>query len=109
MTPGSVLAGWSDRLHFMAPQERSEIVEQLESGRAELIPVVVVLTEEQAKTRPAPDRWSVLECVEHVNVVEERFRGFVENSGVQDPAEADKAREAAIVGRVVDRSNKRNA
>jgi hypothetical protein len=93
----------------MAPQERSEIVEQLESGRAELIAVVVVLTEEQAKTRPAPDRWSVLECVEHVNVVEERFRGFVENSGVQDPAEADKAREAAIVGRVVDRSNKRNA
>lgn len=99
----------SVRLPVMAPQEKNEIVEQLESGRVELIAVVSGLTEDRAKTRPAPDRWSVLECIEHVSFVEGRFRGMVEQSASQDVAAPDKAREALIVGRVVDRTTKRNA
>jgi hypothetical protein len=93
----------------MAPQEKNEIVDQLESGRAELIAAVSSMTEEQARTKPAPDRWSVLECMEHVNLVENRFRGMVEQSEVRDAAAPDKAREQVIVGRVLDRTTKRNA
>jgi uncharacterized damage-inducible protein DinB len=65
----------------MAPHDIKDFAGQLESARAELIAVVSTLTEEQARTRPAPDRWSVLECLEHVNSVERRFLRMVRESG----------------------------
>jgi uncharacterized damage-inducible protein DinB len=70
----------------MAPQEIRDVVEKLEHARAELIVAVNGLTEEQARARPAPDRWSVLECLEHVNSVERRFLGMVRKSEAGTPA-----------------------
>jgi uncharacterized damage-inducible protein DinB len=93
----------------MAPQETKDVAGQLETARAELIVVVSGLTEEQARTRPAPDRWSVLECLEHVNSVERRFLGMVKASEAGAPAERDAAKEAAIRERMLDRSNRRTA
>jgi uncharacterized damage-inducible protein DinB len=93
----------------MAPQEMKDVAGQLESARAELIVVVSGLTEEQALTRPAPDRWSVLECLEHVNLVERRFLGMVRAAEAGTPAERDAAKEAGIKDRVLDRSNRRTA
>jgi hypothetical protein len=93
----------------MAPQEMKDIAGELENTRAELIVVVTGLTEEQARTRPAPDRWSILECLEHVSFVERRFLGMVKASEAGTAAERDAAREAAIEERVVDRSNRRTA
>ena len=72
-------------------------------------PVRSRLTEEQARTRPAPDPWSVLECLEHVNFVERRFLRMVRESEAGPPAERDAAREAALMERVTDRSNRRTA
>ena len=62
----------------MAPKERTEIVENLERSRQEFIAAVAGLTESQAQARPDPERWSVLDCVEHVTTVEERFLGWLE-------------------------------
>jgi len=93
----------------MAPQEMKDVAGHLETTRAELIVVVGGLTEEQARTRPAPDRWSVLECLEHVNFVERRFLGMVKASAAGTPAQRDAAKEAALTQRVVDRSNRRTA
>jgi uncharacterized damage-inducible protein DinB len=93
----------------MAPQETTDVAGQLESARAELIVVVSSLTEEQAGTRPAPDRWSVLECLEHVSFVERRFLRMVKESEAGTPAERDAAKEAALKERVLDRSNRRTA
>jgi uncharacterized damage-inducible protein DinB len=93
----------------MAPQEMKDVAGQLESARAELIGVVGRLTEEQAGTRPAPDRWSVLECLEHVSFVERRFLGMVKESAAGTPAERDAAKEAALTERVINRSSKRTA
>lgn len=93
----------------MAPQETLDVAGQLESARAELIAVLSNLTEEQARAKPAADRWSVLECVEHVNFVERRFLGMVKASELKPPAERDAAKEAALQHRVVDRSNRRTA
>jgi hypothetical protein len=39
---------------------------------------VAGITETQAAARPDPERWSVLDCVEHVTAVEERFLGWLE-------------------------------
>jgi hypothetical protein len=93
----------------MAPQEMKDVAGQLESARAELIVVVSGLTEEQARARPAPGRWSVLECLEHVNHVERRFLGMVRESEAGTPAARDAAKEAALKERVLDRSNRRTA
>src|SRR5271154_2550345 len=93
----------------MVPQDIKDVAGQLESARAELIALVSRLTEEQARTRPAPDRWSVLECLEHVNFVERRFLRMVRESEAGPPAERDAAREAALMERVTDRSNRRTA
>ena len=93
----------------MAPQETKDVIGQLENARTELIVAVSGLTDEQARTRPAPDRWSVLECLEHVSFVERRFLGMVKQSEPGTPAQRDAAKEAALETRVVDRSNKRTA
>ena len=57
----------------------------LERARAELVLMVGGLTDAQARTRPAPDRWSVLECLEHVTFVERRFLGMVKASAAGTP------------------------
>ena len=64
------------------------------------------LTEEQARMRPEADRWSVLECVEHVCLVEDAmFARFTTNLA---PAEAppDRAREATVRRVAGDRTTK---
>jgi hypothetical protein len=93
----------------MAPQDVKDVARQLESARSELIAVVSSLTEAQARTRPAPDRWSVLECLEHVNFVERRFLRMVRESEAGPPADRDAAKEAALMDHLTDRSNRRTA
>ena len=86
----------------MPSQEMRDVTEQLERARAELVLMVGGLTDAQARTRPAPDRWSVLECLEHVTFVERRFLGMVKASGAGTPGERDPAKEAALMERVLD-------
>ena len=84
----------------MTPEDINDVAGQLESARAELIAVVSSLTEEQARTRPAPGRWSVLDCLEHVCYVERRFLRMVRESEAERPAERDAAKEAALMENV---------
>ena len=88
----------------MAPKERSEIVENLERSRQEFIAAVADLAETQAKARPDPERWSVLDCVEHVAIVEERFFGWLEAAEKLDAPRVDKEKELGLMARVPDRS-----
>lgn len=93
----------------MAPQDIKDVARQLESARTEMIALVNSLTEEQARTRPAPERWSVLECLEHVCYVERQFLRMVRESEAGRPAERDATKEAALMENVTDRSNRRTA
>jgi uncharacterized damage-inducible protein DinB len=88
----------------MAPQEKIEIVQNLERSRQEFIAAVAGLNEAQAKVRPDPARWSVLDCVEHVTRVEERFLGWLEAANKLDTPRIDKEKEAALMARIPDRS-----
>jgi DinB superfamily len=90
----------------MAPQDKTEVVEHLERSRQEFIAAVAGLSESQAKLRPDPDRWSVLECVEHVSFVEERFLGWLENAQKLDAPRVNKENEERLIGRVPDRSTR---
>ncbi|HTC88608.1 MAG TPA: DinB family protein [Bryobacteraceae bacterium] len=90
----------------MAPAERTEIVDNLERSRQEFMAAVAGVTEAQAQARPDPERWSVLDCVEHVTTVEERFLGWLESAKKLDEPRVDKEKEAGLRVRIPDRSNR---
>jgi DinB superfamily len=50
----------------MNDQERAAYVLLLSRTRDEFLASVSGITEEQSRQKPAPDRWSIIECTEHV-------------------------------------------
>src|ERR1700733_2882214 len=93
----------------MAPEQRTEIVQTLERSRQNFIAAVSGINEAQAKVRPDPARWSVLDCVEHATAVEERFQGWLENAKKLDAPRINKEKEADLLVRVADRSARAQA
>lgn len=93
----------------MAPQERTELVQNLERSRQEFLAALDGLSESEAKARPDPARWSVLDCVEHVTIVEERFLGFLEAAEKLDTPRIDKEKEARLMTTMPDRSTRFHA
>ncbi len=93
----------------MAPSETSQIIKALEKSREDFHAAVSGLPEALAATRPEADRWSVLECVEHVATAEEIFlKRLTGGEHSTAPAE-DKGNEAALAARLEDRSTRRQA
>ena len=96
------------RLFTMA-KERSELVQTLENSREEFNAAAGGISELQASVRAEPGRWSVLECVEHVTIVEERFLSRLEGAGQTATPPADKQREADLAARVTNRAERAQA
>jgi hypothetical protein len=55
----------------MEKAEREFLLLYLAQSRERLLETVEGLNEQQQRFRPAGDRWSVAECVEHVSIVEQ--------------------------------------
>jgi DinB superfamily len=54
----------------MTSAERDKIIDLLETSRARFLRTVTGLSDEQWKWKPAPERWSVAECAEHIVAAE---------------------------------------
>ena len=94
----------------MAPGESSsEIVDLLERGRQDFHAAARGVPETLANVRPEADRWSVLECIEHVAVVEDRFLGWLAEAALEGAPPADRSKEAALTARLADRATRRQA
>jgi len=93
----------------MSPAERTEIVDMLEQSREDFRAAVAGVSESLAKTRPEAERWSVLDCVEHVATVEEMFLKRLASGEHTEAPPEDNAKEASIAVRIVDRSTRRQA
>ena len=93
----------------MAPSETIEIIQILEKGKEDFHASANGVPESLAHTRPEENRWSVLECVEHVTTVEEMFLKRLAGGGYTEAPPEDKVKEAALAERFVDRTNKRQA
>jgi hypothetical protein len=93
----------------MAPGERSDIVQVLEDSRKVFHEAAAGISESQASTSPGEGRWSVLQCTEHVTIVEERFLGFLENAGRLDSPAIDPTKEADLMARVTNRTTRAQA
>jgi len=99
----------SATLIAMAPKDQSQIIQDLENSREDFKTAVDGLSESGAKIRPEPDRWSVLECMEHVVTVEERLQGRLETEPRADAPLPDRQKEADLALRVVDRTARAQA
>lgn len=90
----------------MGPRAATDFVVLLESSRQELLAVIESVSDAQAAAKPDPARWSVLECLEHITIVEERFLGWLETARRLDIAQPDAEKEAGLLARVTDRSER---
>jgi DinB superfamily len=90
----------------MENTDREQLLRLLKASRKKLVESVEDLTDEQAKARPAEDRWSILECVEHVGQVEDAIFAAVTTKLAPTDAPADRSRETKIISGATDRNRK---
>lgn len=76
--------------------DKAEIIAQLEGGLAALRTAIAGCPATVAAIRPAPKRWSVLDCLEHLRLAEEYLRDRLVAGTVSAPT-PNQAREARIV------------
>jgi len=94
--------------------ERSKLVDYLKYSRQLLESETAKLTPQQWTHKPAADRWSVADCVEHLALAEEVIRGVVDRAlkaPAVEPADAQTVteRDQLILRLATDRGQKFNA
>jgi len=88
----------------MDTRERQQLLESLETGRDALTAAVARLAEDVAAKSPAPGRWSVLECVEHLCLVEDYLFAQIAASTPSEMPVGSRFRENNILKRGADRT-----
>src|SRR5215813_8633834 len=93
-----------------ADKEKAQAL--LDSSKKGVLAATKGLSEAQWNFKPAPDKWSIAECMEHIAASEDFIRGTVEQNVMKAPAAPDRdiaKIDAGIVAHVPDRSNKLQA
>jgi hypothetical protein len=91
--------------------ERDFAMSNLHASRKLFLDAVAGLSEAQWNFKPAPDRWSIAECAEHIALSENMIAGFAK-SVLEKPAEEakpDRSKDQKLIDMVVDRSQKAQA
>src|SRR6266568_2045171 len=94
--------------------DRKMAVDALRSSATLLARSVDGLTDAQWKFKPAPDRWSIAECAEHLAVTEDSLFQLVTQKVLKsDPvareAPASREQDETIIRMIRDRSKKADA
>src|ERR1700731_320805 len=95
----------------LSPAERDHAVTELEGSRKAFLDATSGLSEVQWNFKPAPDRWSIAECAEHIGVTEALVLKLVTEQAVKGPAEPEKralvqGKDSSLMAMAVDRSAK---
>jgi hypothetical protein len=85
--------------------DRDELLASLNAGRDEFLAAVEGVTEEQAAVRPAAG-WSILECAEHVAIVEAVLRRKLIEEATPTETEMSRDREAFFAAVAANRGRK---
>lgn len=92
-----------------AASDRDALIAQLKRTEARFLKSVEGLSEAQWNYKPAPDRWSIAECAEHITAAEPMLRGYIaEAMKTPLPAEQRAAarQDEKLLTVLVDRSKK---
>jgi hypothetical protein len=98
----------------LTDQERDKLLDHLRETSKKFHVAVAGLTEAQLNFKAAPERWSVLECAEHIAVSEDMLRMLVRERILKDPPKPEgrqerMANDEPLLKRTVDRSQKAQA
>lgn len=88
--------------------ERKFAIDHLNKTRADLMAAVQGLSEAQLNFKTAPDRWSVLECVQHITLASQGLYGFVQQTAKtpNDSGFKSSVKDDQFITMVEDRSHK---
>lgn len=97
-------------LHTVRLEDRTLLINQLKESKENLLKAVAGLTDAQLEFKPAADRWSVIDCVEHITIVEKAMIDE-EKKMVSEPANPERRKDMKmtddqILQGVEDRSHK---
>src|ERR1700749_1761808 len=98
-------------VEVMQPHERQFLLDELQKNRSRVMVLLEPLTMEQWHFKPADDRWSISEVMEHVTIVENRVSGMVQQKSEGTPEEGKRspADDNVLIAAIPDRSQRRNA
>ena len=88
---------------------RSGLIKSLEQTRDTFLAGCSGISDAQAKFKPAPDRWSIEECAEHVALVENGLLSRLAQEATPCEHIERPERQAELARLGIDRSGKRNA
>lgn len=96
----------------VSQEEKDHALAYLESTKKGVVDATKGLSDAQWNFRPAPDRWSIAEVVEHLAAAEDLIRGMTQEQVMKspaiaprDPAELKKI-DDGVLAQVPDRSHK---
>jgi hypothetical protein len=90
----------------MSDSDRREILARLDEGRDALSESLAGVDDRMAVRKPAPEVWSILECVEHVVLAEEFLLSRLMAAQASASALPNPARERTILKRGLDRTTR---
>ena len=97
----------------LTPEERNRAVKYLEKTRDEVLQATKGLSDAQWNFKPAPDRWSIAEIIEHIAAAEDSLMDNVRNKVMKAPARTEaanvKALDEMVLQRIPDRTTKAQA
>ena len=100
------------RAQELTQADKDKAVQYLESTKKDVLDATKDLSPAQWNFKPALDRWSVAECMEHIAAAEDYIRGMVVEKVMLAPAVPGRdvvAIDAAIIANVPHRTTKRQA
>jgi hypothetical protein len=92
--------------------EKDRALQYLESSKKGVVDATKGLSEAQWNFKPAPDRWSIAEVMEHLAAAEDMIRGMDQEQVMKSPAIAPrdpvevKKTDDGVIAQVPDRSHK---
>jgi hypothetical protein len=89
--------------------DKEKALAYLETSKKGVLAATKGLSEAQWNFKPAPDKWSVAECMEHIAAAEDFIRGMIAENVMKAPAAPDRdiaKIDAGIMALVPDRTNK---
>lgn len=97
----------------ISAEDRDFILSHLERSRREFYKSLEGVTAAQWKFKPAPDRWSIAECAEHLVTTEDALFGMITNqllkAPIRDGQRKTRADDQKVEARILDRSQKAKA
>lgn len=89
--------------------DKEKALALLESSKKGVLAATKGLSPAQWNFKPAPDKWSIGECMEHIAAAEDFIRGSISENVMKAPAAPDRdiaKIDAGILANVPDRTNK---